>query len=199
MTDLLCSQGLCSFDIIKPDFEETLDKSQFSHPSEYCKATAMGKATAVAQHLQALGQIPLSEHRATLIIASDTIVVESNGSILEKPCDVDHAKEMLQMLSGKQCSVFSSVALLTVQCHPTLPKEIEIEERVFADETLLTFHSLSDAFIADYVASGEPMDKAGGFGIQGRGGVMIRRLEGCFWNVVGLPIPRLVWELGQFV
>lgn len=118
-----------------------------------------------------------------VLIAADT-VVSFNGQILEKPKDKDDAKRMLQMLSNKEHSVFTGVSLRSMQ-----------EQKTFVVETRVTFYPLSDDEIDDYIASGEPFDKAGAYGIQGLGATLVKEIHGDYFNVVGLPIGRVIREL----
>lgn len=118
-----------------------------------------------------------------VLIAADT-VVSFNGQILEKPKDKDDAKRVLQMLSNKEHSVFTGVSLRSMQ-----------EQKTFVVETRVTFYPLSDDEIDDYIASGEPFDKAGAYGIQGLGATLVKEIHGDYFNVVGLPIGRVVREL----
>jgi septum formation protein len=116
-----------------------------------------------------------------MVIGADTEVV-LDGRIFGKPSTVADATEMLRSLSGKAHDVVTGIAVLR------LPRgELGIEH----EETRVTFASMTEEDIAAYVASGEPFDKAGGYAIQGLGGVFITRVEGCYFNVMGLPLARL--------
>ncbi|MGN1341443.1 MAG: Maf family protein [Oscillospiraceae bacterium] len=117
------------------------------------------------------------------IIAADTVVA-IDGVILGKPSDRENAAAMLRQLSGRKHSVFTGVTLITPQ------KTVS-----FAEETLVEFYPLTEQEISDYVATGEPMDKAGAYGIQGRGALLVKRIEGDYYNVMGLPVGRLYREL----
>lgn len=119
------------------------------------------------------------------IIAADTVVA-IDGEILGKPSDRENAVEMLHKLSGRKHNVFTGVTIIS-------PKKTIS----FAEETLVEFYSLNDEQIQDYVDSGDPMDKAGAYGIQGRGALLVKRIEGDYYNVMGLPIGRIYRELGM--
>lgn len=122
---------------------------------------------------------------AALVIGADTaVVLEGPGEIqiLGKPSSADHARAMLRRLSGRTHRVITGLAVIRV---PDGAIRSEVET------TRVTFAPLSDADIAAYLASGEPFDKAGAYAIQGRGGRYITRVEGCYFNVVGLPLARL--------
>jgi septum formation protein len=114
-----------------------------------------------------------------VVVAADTIVW-LDGEALGKPKDEEDAKAMLRRLSGRTHSVFTGVCVL---CGGTLLSE--------AEESRVRFRPMSEKEIASYVASGEPMDKAGAYGAQGLAGLFVRRIEGSFSNVMGLPLCRL--------
>lgn len=117
------------------------------------------------------------------IVAADTIVA-TDGEILGKPKSQEHAAEMLRRLSGRVHSVFTGVTLITPKTSVT-----------FAEETLVEFYPLTAQEIADYTATGEPMDKAGAYGIQGLGALLVKRIEGDYYNVMGLPAGEVYHRL----
>jgi septum formation protein len=117
-----------------------------------------------------------------LVLGADTIVVLGD-TILEKPADARHALTILRQLQGRTHEVVTSVALKS-------PSGIA----GLTDRTLVTFRSASDAWLEEYIATGEPLDKAGAYGIQGYGAALVDRVEGDFFGVMGLPV-RLVLEL----
>jgi septum formation protein len=120
--------------------------------------------------------------RARLVLGADTTVVVRD-EVLEKPADVDDALRMLRKLQGRTHQVVTSVALVS-------------GERIHqaTDVTNVTFRRLEDDFLRAYIATGEPMDKAGAYGIQGYGAALVERIEGDFFGVMGLPL-RLVLML----
>ena len=127
------------------------------------------------------------QHPDALVVAADTVVV-IDGDILGKPRDAAHAREMLARLAGREHTVVTAVA-------------VSRGDRVAAavERVLVRFRPLSAAEIAAYVATGEPMDKAGAYGIQGYGATIVERVEGDFFAVMGLPVAtvvRLARELG---
>ncbi len=123
-----------------------------------------------------------------VVIGADTVVV-LDGRPLGKPEDSEQAFEMLRALSGTSHEVITAVAVMDAANGHT--------ER--GDEcTQVFFRELSDGQIRSYIASGEPMDKAGAYGIQGKGALLVRRIEGCYSNVVGLPLVRLARLLEPF-
>ena len=122
----------------------------------------------------------------TLVIGADTVVV-LDGAILGKPRDGAEAEAMLAALSGRDHQVFTGVTL----CQG---------DRILtqAEETQVTFRPLTGQEIRQYVSTGEPMDKAGAYGIQGLGGLLVEGIRGDYFNVVGLPLCRLGQMLSQF-
>lgn len=133
-------------------------------PMSYVRRLAASKALAV----------PLE--KGEVILAADTTVVV-DGQILGKPEDADDARRMLQLLSGRTHEVLTGICL---RKDGTL--------QIDGETTLVEFSELSASEIDDYIQTGEPMDKAGAYGAQGRAAKFIRRYEGCYFNVVGLPI-----------
>jgi len=145
-------------------------------PEEAVVRIAAGKARDAA--LRAPGD--------ALIIAADTLVW-LDGVPLGKPADAADAARMLRLLSGRTHAVLTGVALLRGQRLETA-----------AEKTDVTFREMTEGEIARYVASGEPLDKAGAYGAQGRGAMFIRRIDGDFFNVMGLPVCRLSLMLRDF-
>ncbi len=122
---------------------------------------------------------------ARWIIGSDTIVLRDND-ILGKPVDAEEAAQMLRSLSGRTHQVLSGYAILDRRTG---------ENRTAAVTTRVTFRSLTDAEITGYIATSEPVDKAGAYAIQGLGAFMVSRIEGSYTNVVGLPLCEVVQAL----
>ena len=122
-----------------------------------------------------------------LVLGADTVVV-LDGRVLGKPRDADDARAMLRALSGRTHEVITGVALALLR---GADPELIAQDHV---RTQVTFRELSEAEIEAYVMSGEPMDKAGAYGIQGRGALLVEEIKGCYSNVVGLPLSR-TWEM----
>lgn len=122
-----------------------------------------------------------------IVIAADTVVV-LEGRILTKPRSTDDARHMLEQLSGRSHSVLTGVTLVR------LP---DAERRDFVESTIVHFEALTSEEITRYLATGESHDKAGAYAIQGRAGRYIPRIDGCYFNVVGLPLARLVRSLHE--
>lgn len=146
-------------------------------PGERAMELAAGKAEDVA-----------AVKPDALVIAADTLVA-AGGRLLGKPRDEEEAREMLTFLSGRRQEVYTGVALYCAA---------ENRKLVDCESTIVQFRTLSGREIEAYVRSGEPMDKAGAYGIQGLGAVLVERIEGCFYNVVGLPLTRLALMLKGF-
>ena len=142
--------------------------------SEVTRKLALLKAVDVAQHFN-----------EAIIIGADTLV-SLEGKLLGKPTDDAEAFEMLTHLSGTRHEVVTGVALVDAETG---------RESVWAETTQVYFRELHRTEITAYIASGETSDKAGAYGIQGRGAAFVRRIEGCYFNVVGLPLASLIEHL----
>ncbi|HLW37079.1 MAG TPA: Maf family protein [Candidatus Eremiobacteraceae bacterium] len=123
----------------------------------------------------------------SLVIAADTIVV-IDGQLLGKPADPNQAARMLRTLSGREHTVYTGFCVVD---------RAKQQQRNGVESTSVRFLPLTDAQIASYVARGDPMDKAGAYGIQGRGGLMVSAITGDFFTVMGLPLARLGQALVQ--
>ncbi|XP_013361056.1 PREDICTED: N-acetylserotonin O-methyltransferase-like protein [Chinchilla lanigera] len=185
--EILSNAGL-RFEVVPSRFRETLRKSSFCSPYAYAVETAKQKALEVAARLH---QKDL--RTPDVVIGADTIVA-LEGLILEKPADKQDAYRMLSRLSGKEHSVFTGVCI--VQCGS---REGQLQTHVleFYEETRVRFSELSEEMLWEYIHSGEPMDKAGGYGIQALGGMLVEAVHGDFLNVVGFPLNRFCKELAQ--
>lgn len=133
--------------------------------------------------------------RDASLLGADTIVWTDDGEVLGKPRDPADACRMLRDLSGRTHHVSTGVCIMI----DPWPEEGEPRETSFVETTDVTFYDLTDEEIAAYVATMEPLDKAGAYGIQGTGRLLVRRIEGDYHNVVGLPVARVVRELARLV
>jgi len=122
-----------------------------------------------------------------ILLAADTVVV-LDGQILGKPRSTEDARRMLEKFSGRTHAVLTGVTLIR------LP---DMERHQFVESTLVSFAPLSGDEISRYLATDEPYDKAGAYAIQGRAGRFIPRIEGCYFNVVGLPLARVIASLQE--
>jgi septum formation protein len=172
--EILRNAGL-SFSVISSAIDETSLPGE--SPSELVRRLANRKADLVAA--RSVGP--------AIVIAADTVVV-LEGHILGKPRSADDARHMLERLSGRTHSVVTGVCLIR------LP---DTESREFVENSLVHFNRLSANEITRYLATEEPHDKAGAYAIQGRAGRYIPRIEGCYFNVVGLPLAHLLSELHE--
>lgn len=134
---------------------------------------------------RAKGASVCAQYPQALVIAADTVVV-CDGEILGKPASHDDARRMLGKLSDRRHSVITGVY---VACRG--------REQVGHEETMVRFGAITPAQIDGYLQCGEPMDKAGSYGIQGKGAVFVQGIEGCYFNVVGLPLARLTRMMGE--
>lgn len=176
--ELLAQIGL-QFEVRKSDAEEK-ETEAAREPDELVKALSELKAKDIWQSLSE------SEKEKTLVIGADTVVA-FEGKVMGKPADHADAVRMLSLLQGKTHQVYTGVALI---CQ----KDSE-HIKSFYEKTLVTMFPMSQEEIAGYVATGEPMDKAGAYGIQGKCAAYIKGISGDYNNVVGLPIGRLYQEM----
>ncbi len=155
-------------------------------PPVVAEASPIGDdfARIVVMNAEAKAASVLDQVNSQAVLGADTLV-ELNGRPLGKPSSNDDARRMLNELSGQDHFVHTGIALIDAETG-TRYSDNEI--------TRVYFRNLTSAEIDAYIESGEPMDKAGSYGIQGRGALFIHRVEGCFFNVMGLPLAKL-WEL----
>ena len=170
--ELLSGIGL-AFDIDKPDIEESPIRGETA--SDYVRRLAGEKARTVLQR-----------QSNRLILAADTTVV-IDGDILEKPKSKDEGVEMLQRLSGTRHQVMTGVSIIN-----------DDRESSFVSTSYVIFRALAEDEILWYWNTGEPRDKAGGYGLQGAGGAFIEAINGSYSNVIGLPLAETVSSLRSF-
>jgi len=162
-------------EVIVSDVDETID----GPPDDQVQALALRKAYAVRD---------MMDGNAT-IIAADTLVYV-DGEVLSKPTCPDDAFKMLRTLSGRAHTVYSGVAVLQIDAN-------EVKEKSFVDTTRVYFRDLTDSEIWAYINTGEPFDKAGSYGVQDRGALLVDRVEGDYFTVVGLPVAKLAVTLRE--
>jgi septum formation protein len=170
--EILANAGL-PFSVLSSAVDES------SYPGEAAAALVQRLANAKADLVTARAVGP------AIILAADTEVV-LDDQILGKPSSIEDARHMLQQLSGRTHAVLTGVALIR------LP---DGERRQFVESTLVHFRPIADEELSAYLATEESFDKAGAYAIQGRAGRFIPRIEGCYFNVVGLPLSRVLTEL----
>ena len=175
--EVLRNAGI-DFEVRPADIDETRRPSEPA--SDYVQRLALEKARAAVNSETGAKDI--------IVIGADTVVV-NRGEILLKPDSPDDARRMLRQLSGGVHEVHTGLALIR------MPQKIE---RVIEEVTSVHFAKLSDAEIDAYIATGEPFDKAGAYGIQSLGGRYVTRVEGCYFNVMGMPLGRLWATLKEF-
>lgn len=162
----LLSQAGVSYMVNPSDYKENVSKKK--DPEKFVQIQAVGKACDVA-----------AKYPGQWVLGADTIVA-AEGTILGKPRNEKEAAAMLKQLSGRRHSVFTGVALV---------KDDEIHTKVV--ETKVWFRRLSDEEIKAYIATGEPKDKAGAYGIQGKAASFVDKINGSYTNVVGLPLAQV--------
>lgn len=164
-----------SFEVDPSDYEEnlTLDLS----PHELVKRLALEKALSVKDR-----------HPSAIIIGSDLVVV-LDGMVLGKPHTKERAKEMLKALSGKRNSVITGYAIVDSETNKTIIDSVE---------ATVYFRAISDQEIDAYIKTGEPLDKAGAYAVQGAGGLFVEKTEGDYTSILGLPLWPVVRDLKQF-
>ena len=176
--ELLAQIGV-EFEIMVSEKDETYHSTE---PENIVKELALMKAENVAEEAGSL--------RDRIVIGADTVVV-LDGAILGKPKDEADAFRMLRSLQGRAHTVYTGVALLDFD---SAGRKRTVNHAV---GTTVFVHRMSDREIRDYIATGEPMDKAGGYGIQGRFAPFIDRIDGDYYNVVGLPVSYVYQTLRE--
>lgn len=170
-----------SLTIVPADIDETRHEGET--PSHLVERLACQKAEATRLALAGAAS-------DNVLLAADTIVWTEDGDVLGKPADEKAACATLRELSGRVHHVSTGVCLMQLDHAATA-----VATRSFVETTRVSFFDLTDEEIRAYVASGEPMDKAGAYGIQGRGRLLVSGIDGDWSNVVGLPVARVVREL----
>ncbi len=172
--EILEKTGL-KFKVYESDYEENMEIGLNPHELAICHS--VGKARAVARR-----------YKNALIISADTIVV-LKSRVFGKPRSKKEAKEMLKSLSGKTHTVITGYTIMDAETGKKLSRAVE--SKVF-------FKRLNEDEIETYIKSGEPLDKAGAYGVQGLGAVIVKRIEGDFFNVMGLPLNSVAESLKKF-
>lgn len=170
-SELLRNMGL-NFSVVVSDADEaSVDRDV--PPEIYVQELALLKAASTAKKI--------TDRKDAIVISADTVVV-NNGAILGKPDSEAEAERMLSELSSRTHQVFTGICVLRIRDAYTVCKAVRTD---------VTFKELSKEKIRRYIDSGEPMDKAGAYGIQGRGAMLAERINGDYFNVVGLPVSAL--------
>jgi septum formation protein len=188
----LLEQAKVKFYVQTPsqDVDESLEPDDRKDPAAAVKKLAERKAGAVVQDILAANPTG-----AGLVIGADTTVV-IDGEMLGKPYSADHAREMLRKLSGRTHEVITGVSvwllMLTDPTEDDPDGQVSLGFRSFHETSYVTFKELDEAIINRYVATGETIDKAGAYAIQGKGAALVERYEGDYDNIVGLPVSSLL-------
>ena len=178
--EILEQMGL-EFETIPAVSEEIITDTD---PAKVVEGLSRQKAREIAEK----AAVGMGRGKAVLVIGADTVVAQ-DGKILGKPADEENAVSMLQELQGREHSVFTGVTLIHMDEDGT------VEEKTFSEETKVSFYPMSDGEIREYAATGEPLDKAGAYGIQGKAFVYVKGISGDYYNVVGLPAARIYHEM----
>ena len=165
--------------VMPADIEEKLIPGESAR--DYVTRLAKEKAQAILQR----SDLPVAD----VIIAADTTVV-CNDQILEKPLNAEHALSMLRLLSGNTHDVFTGFTLIFLK---------DRQAATGCSQTVIDFHELNHAQIKDYIDSGDPFDKAGSYGIQTVRDTFVKRMNGSYFNVMGLPIEDIINVLRQHI
>jgi septum formation protein len=160
------------FEIRPADVDETRQPHEAAE--DYVRRVAQAKARAIAEPARA-------DRERAIVIAADTIVL-AEGQILGKPRDAEDARRMLRLFSGKTHEVLTALSVINVPA---------AKEALHVEKTRVEFLKMSEEEMETYIQTGEPLDKAGAYGIQGIAGRFATRIEGCYFNVLGLPLSRL--------
>lgn len=140
-----------------------------------------------AQYLAKIKARSIADIENKAVIGCDTVVV-IDGKILGKPKNREQCQSMLSLLSGRTHCVYTGVCIIYNK-----------REYSFTEKTEVTFHNLSEREIEEYIETGEPFDKAGGYGIQGKGALLVKEIRGDYFNVVGLPVSTLNRKLKDII
>ena len=181
----LMAQAGFAFEVLVSEADETIETET---PDEMVEVLSERKAAAVAEEIKKQG----FAEESILLVGADTMVA-IDGKKLGKPKDEKGAEEMLEELSGRTHQVYTGVTLIRLRKAEN--GSILQESRTFSEGTDVSFYPLTKEEIRSYIATGEPMDKAGAYGIQGKAAVFVKEIKGDYNNVVGLPIARLYQEL----
>ena len=195
--ELLTQAGL-EFQVITSDVEE---KTEFTKPWEVVQDLAKQKCDAVAEGFKGdtnieMMQLLLAENTGILIVSADT-VVSMDDKILGKPADAKDALSSLMSLSGRSHAVYTGVHCKVLQYSSFQNGLLEADSFGFSSKTEVRMYPFDEYEALDYIATGEPMDKAGSYGIQGIGERLVESINGDYNNVVGFPLSRFMKELAE--
>lgn len=208
-SEILAMMGLGGrFEAIPSPLDETALQLELlerdtknTNPKDYTRILAEEKAKALADGLLSLSTSSGRNTPQSIVVLGSDTIVELDGHILEKPQDVADAKRMLAQLSGREHSVHTGVAIVRISSASSSSSgsAVAFLESSFVDTAVVRFARLAEADIEAYVKTGEPMDKAGSYGIQGVGGQFVSGIVGDFFTVMGLPMHRTSRELARVV
>lgn len=184
-SELLRQAGL-EFIVIPSQGEEIITST---HPAEVVEELSLQKAQEVADRVLKEKEYAVPQDDGGIVVIGADTVVAADHKILGKPADHKEAEAMIALLQGKVHQVYTGVTLIVTD------QNCEMKTRTFHECTDVDVYPMTEEEIEEYISTPEPYDKAGAYGIQGSFGIYIKGIHGCYYNVVGLPIARLVHEL----
>ena len=184
-SELLRQAGL-EFIVIPSQGEEIITST---HPAEVVEELSLQKAQEVADRVLKEKEYAVPQDDGGIVVIGADTVVAADHKILGKPADHKEAEAMIALLQGKVHQVYTGVTLIVID------QNREMKTRTFHECTDVDVYPMTEEEIEEYISTPEPYDKAGAYGIQGSFGIYIKGIHGCYYNVVGLPIARLVHEL----
>lgn len=171
--------------VLTSDCDENISETD---PAAFVTALSARKAEATAERIASGKEADPAFPEGALVVGADTIVY-FEGTILGKPKDAEDAVRMLSAMSGKRHTVYTGVTLIDTESG---------RRESFCEQTDVFFYPVSEEEIRRYVATGDPLDKAGSYGVQGLGAFLVKRIEGDYYTVVGFPIAHFLQILKNF-
>lgn len=192
--EILTAVGGVRVVVVPSAFAEDLDKGKFDGAAAYAEATAWEKARDVCVNWARYSSEPVPD----VIVSADTVVEDREGRVMEKPADAAEAKAMLRTLSNGESLVHTGVAIVAPKIGE-VGRDGAMHGKVFSETTRVNFAELTEEEMDAYVATGEPFDKAGGYGIQGCAAMFIRGIVGDYFNVMGFPLHAFAREFESMI
>ena len=203
----LLERAQLDFRILSVDIDETWQNNE--SPKDYIERMVVTKANAAMDQLNGTLKSNYAAATSYLVLTSDTIGVLADGqTVLVKPADREHAYNMWQHMSDTEHEVWTAVQATRIELSPEISDNTfksdhafqVVDQKQILERTSVTFIALNHTMMSDYWDSGEPADKAGGYGIQGLGAAWVSRINGSYTNVVGLPLAQtlaLIKDMAQ--
>lgn len=187
--ELLSKMGI-DFEIITSSIEEETTQNE---PDKVVKELSYIKAEDVLRQIIENKEEGKNSNDTTIMVIGADTVVAKNGRIMGKPKSKSEAYDMIHLIQGSTHQVYTGVTIFTYHCGTK-----KMQSQSFAECTDVTVYPMDDSEIYHYISSGDCMDKAGAYGIQGDFGIFVEKIHGDYNNVVGLPVARLYQELKKF-